>query len=771
VADLNLKSFDKLYPMIIHKYVDLIPSNDATIMDKLNSIIVYLNKVGKLTNDVVKDWNVVYQWVMNDGLTADVSAKIEDMLTKGALNPLINPDLTQLTTADKTSLVHAINENTGKINTNTANVTANTNAIALKADKTYVDTQLGSIGNTKTFKGSTTFASLPTSGNTNGDYYYVTDQATNYCWNNTSWVNIGNAQNIGDGTITIKKVASSAYQNLVINGQHVNATLPFSSSNLIGTAKILIPTQTYNTIEVKCDIKNLSNVNKISIMQGSTESAGVTVSSNISIDQTISGSNVSTNYVYIKFYCNTYTTASFDFENLHLIINGVDITNTITGYSMDLSSGSLTPYTTTFYGLVTQDVLSSGLGGKANTSNFTSDANIADSVIQKTIGRFNSDGSINATQTNWEVSDYIDLTYGATVNSYALNNNASLVLYDSNKNIKTIVTNTTGADGFTTRTLTLTDGAFVRIQSCQGLSKYAYGTQKVMGNFVKTGYASGYIYFQVNINTTFPTNAITNSVLDSETLNYVWCALKLPTTYQATGAPTKLAVCMHGAGGVVYNGNAGELTNYENLVSAGYAILDCAGVVGDITVSGQAEHMGGPKAIQAYLKAIDYVVNNYNVEKQIYLHGHSMGGLTALNFAIQNPEKVKVVACFYPVTDLYNQAWLHSWYGTQTKTDMAKAYNFNDQTGATYEADKVVGFNPVLNHSFSDGTNRYNFFPVPLKIWHGNADTVVDYTGSQTYITNIKNGGGRAIFRIVDGVDHTTVTAMQTEQLYWFNRF
>jgi hypothetical protein len=136
VADLNLKSFDKLYPMVIHKYEDLIPNNDATIMEKLNSIIDYLNKVGKLTNDVVKDWNVVYQWVMNDGLTADVSAKLDDMVAKGTFDTIFQNEITptlgnpvNLNTTAKV-VVDAVNELLVKITANTTNITTNTTNIA-----------------------------------------------------------------------------------------------------------------------------------------------------------------------------------------------------------------------------------------------------------------------------------------------------------------------------------------------------------------------------------------------------------------------------------------------------------------------------------------------------------------------------------------------------------------------------------------------------------------------------------------------------------------
>jgi lysophospholipase L1-like esterase len=80
----------------------------------------------------------------------------------------------------------------------------NTN-VSLKADKTYVDTKFGNMGNTKTFKGSCLFASLPTSGNTVDDYWYVTDRTSNYCWNGSAWADIGNNLNLADGTITGSK--------------------------------------------------------------------------------------------------------------------------------------------------------------------------------------------------------------------------------------------------------------------------------------------------------------------------------------------------------------------------------------------------------------------------------------------------------------------------------------------------------------------------------------------------------------------------------------
>jgi hypothetical protein len=116
MSDLNLTSFSPLYPMRIHPYQELFNDQNVNVIDKVNSIIDYLNQVGKLTNDVVKDWNTVYNWVMNDGLTTDVNNKLEIMLANHEFDSIISTvvakvgDLTTLTTIAKDTIVHSINE-------------------------------------------------------------------------------------------------------------------------------------------------------------------------------------------------------------------------------------------------------------------------------------------------------------------------------------------------------------------------------------------------------------------------------------------------------------------------------------------------------------------------------------------------------------------------------------------------------------------------------------------------------------------------------------
>jgi hypothetical protein len=120
MADLDLstlKAYTPLFPMLIKKYEQFVPDQNASVLDKINSIIAELNAIGQLSNNVVKDWNTVYQWCMNDGLQTDVNNKLEDMRTNGEISDILNNifdnltgDMTTLHTTAKDKLVNSINE-------------------------------------------------------------------------------------------------------------------------------------------------------------------------------------------------------------------------------------------------------------------------------------------------------------------------------------------------------------------------------------------------------------------------------------------------------------------------------------------------------------------------------------------------------------------------------------------------------------------------------------------------------------------------------------
>ena len=78
------------------------------------------------------------------------------------------------------------------------------------ASKEYVNTKIESIGSSKTFKGSCIYNELPTNAKID-DYWYVYDRNSNYCWNGSQWIDIGNNLAVGSNSIGV--------QNLDINIQ------------------------------------------------------------------------------------------------------------------------------------------------------------------------------------------------------------------------------------------------------------------------------------------------------------------------------------------------------------------------------------------------------------------------------------------------------------------------------------------------------------------------------------------------------------------------
>lgn len=385
--------------------------------------------------------------------------------------------------------------------------------------------------------------------------------------------------------------------------------------------------------------------------------------------------------------------------------------------------------------------------------------------------RLNTDGSL-LSDSNWTVSDYIDVKVGDIVEGYTYQTSrVAIATYDTNKTlIATYFSDTLIESTYYKKTLTINDSnvKYVRMGGSQALyhvyvprKKTILENSKITNTLVKKDYIStSAIFFTVSVNQNF--QDVTNTadtVQDSESFLSVYCAMYLPTSYQAFGKKSKIAVCMHGAGGMVTATSSGELSAFSSLLDEGYVIFDVNGSNNNYTT--HSDHMSSPRALEAYNKAFEYIKENYNVEDTLYVHGHSMGGLTALNFANRFPNKVKVLGLVCPVTDLYNQAWLNPWFGT-TKQQLAIEHNFVDKTGATWESAKVVGFNPIEN----------NIQSIPIKIWHGDADTTVNISGSQALITRLKNNGVMAYLRTVTGMGHTHVNInVNKEQTMWFNRF
>ncbi|MDO5558135.1 MAG: hypothetical protein Q4F95_00900 [Oscillospiraceae bacterium] len=329
------------------------------------------------------------------------------------------------------------------------------------------------------------------------------------------------------------------------------------------------------------------------------------------------------------------------------------------------------------------------------------------------------------------------------------------------------------------------------------------------------------VRFTVNINKNIAVNPGNNTAGDSKTAYTDAAVLFLPVNYSVTGKPVRMVISCHGSGTVIdENFTATSKSWNKFFIDMGYAVLDVNGGVAD------GRHYGAPWAIQSYIKAYNYAIDNYNLYHECFVLGASMGGLSSLG--ILNSGRIPVLAWggFEPVTDLYKQAYCKPWYsgansnnyGLQRKA-IAEYYAFSG-TAPTWTAtqtpseaekeyfknnlDKVTGYNPILyntngftNDIYSDdevtSDAAYDKLSkhcrVPVKIWHSDDDPIVSPKYSKKFINAVMRNGGIAQIRTFTTGQHATMTngelvtltniygnsftapAAQVEMLYWLQRW
>ncbi len=268
-----------------------------------------------------------------------------------------------------------------------------------------------------------------------------------------------------------------------------------------------------------------------------------------------------------------------------------------------------------------------------------------------------------------------------------------------------------------------------------------------------------------------------NAVLDREEMAECECVLALPDSYSETGEETPLILSFHGAFGRVCeaeNKTAG-LDLVDPCIEAGYAALD---------VCGSEPHgitMGCPEHLFAAYKAYRYAIKHFHLSDRVLAAGSSMGGQTALNFANMFPSIVSSVGLFCPRLNMDGVTVNgHHCIGTWEKEIPLRNLPSNRDLiidifrfkSSEWSDETTTGFNPYRTRSFinADG-ERVVIPPCPIKIWQGTADPTVDPVMAEEYYHSVRRSGSYIELRLLEGVKHEIVPAMQEELLLWFNRF
>ena len=271
--------------------------------------------------------------------------------------------------------------------------------------------------------------------------------------------------------------------------------------------------------------------------------------------------------------------------------------------------------------------------------------------------------------------------------------------------------------------------------------------------------------------------------------------LVLPKTYTDNGAPTRLIIDCHGfssdINGLKTAANAADGDTYKNLLyfaHQGYAVL---AVQGGGRSHDAVYNLANSGAINGYVASYEYCLKNYNIAKDVFVKGSSMGGLVSQNLITSGRVPVLAYVGDSPVTSFYRQLYCESWDNNNIKR-VAKMYNFDfSNTGYTYDTfpftlqskqisdlerqlfidnfkDKVLPANTIWKYCqfFDNDTKEFKAgfedfltatdparvqelyskiaidFPVPYLICHASIDSSVSYNYSKYFVDAINRGNG-----------------------------
>ena len=236
--------------------------------------------------------------------------------------------------------------------------------------------------------------------------------------------------------------------------------------------------------------------------------------------------------------------------------------------------------------------------------------------------------------------------------------------------------------------------------------------------------------------------------------------IMLPDNYTEKGKPTRLVISCHGAGGTVTTNDSQvevqALTQY--LLANGYAVMDVNGLPFDFASEygiNVKNNVGSPIAIQSYVKAYNYCIENFNLYKEVFVHGASMGGISSTNLVLSNKVPVIAQSGFCPVLDTYNQIFLNPWSNGLPKTALIKFYFLDKNKNGEYEhnEDKILGYNP-MGRCYKKGDKECLDYPVPVKFWHCADDTTVCIDTTKRFVNAVNNVENKAILCILPSGGH-----------------
>ena len=89
----RFKEFENIFIAKYDRYIPTAFDESLSLIEKMNKLIEYLNRIGKVANDMIDNWNAIYDFIQNKGLEDVITKRLEEWYENGELAALINNDL------------------------------------------------------------------------------------------------------------------------------------------------------------------------------------------------------------------------------------------------------------------------------------------------------------------------------------------------------------------------------------------------------------------------------------------------------------------------------------------------------------------------------------------------------------------------------------------------------------------------------------------------------------------------------------------------------
>ena len=162
----------------------------------------------------------------------------------------------------------------------------------------------------------------------------------------------------------------------------------------------------------------------------------------------------------------------------------------------------------------------------------------------------------------------------------------------------------------------------------------------------------------------------------------------LPDSYSENGAPVRMVINCHGAGGTVSTDDSQlesqVLTQY--LVANGYAVMGMNGLPQRFSEEYGIDirnNVGSALSVECNVKACFRCMEKFNLLPEVIVFGASMGGISSTNLVLSGRIPVLAQAGFCPVLDTYNEIFLHPWLDGLPKTALARLCSFEQDERGT----------------------------------------------------------------------------------------